>query len=131
MIGYRGKFEALGKAAARLDDVLNWVPARLTAGLLLLAGWLLRFDLARGWRILRRDGANTPSPNGGRPMSAMAGLLGVELAKKGVYVLGDRQQRVTAATVRQAWQLVAWSGGIMVVACAAILLVMAWAAGAS
>src|SRR5207302_5219298 len=75
MIGYRGKYEALGKAAARLDDLANLVPARLTAGLLLLAGWLGGRDVAAGWRVLRRDGAKTPSPNGGRPMAVMAGLL--------------------------------------------------------
>src|SRR5262249_46813113 len=76
MIGYRGKSEALGKFAARLDDVANFIPARLTALLFLALGWLLGSDAARGWRILRRDGANTPSPNGGRPMATMAGLLG-------------------------------------------------------
>src|SRR5947209_6073794 len=75
MVGYRGRYEALGKASARLDDLANWVPARLTAGLLLLAGWLCRRDVAEGWRVLRRDGARTPSPNGGRPMAVTAGLL--------------------------------------------------------
>ena len=82
MIGYRGKYEALGKTAARLDDVANLIPARLTAALLLLAGWLRGKDVGNGWRILRRDGVNTPSPNRGRPMAVMAGLLGVRLEKK-------------------------------------------------
>jgi adenosylcobinamide-phosphate synthase len=111
MIGYRGKFEALGKAAARLDDLANLVPARLTAGLLLVAGILTGSDVKGGWRILRRDGANTPSPNGGRPMAVMAGLLGVRLEKKGAYVLGDPTRPLTPAVVREAWRLV------IVVAC--------------
>ncbi len=106
MIGYRGPFEALGKAAARLDDAANWVPARLTAALLLFAGGLLGWDAARGWRVFRRDRAKTPSPNGGRPMAMMAGLLGVRLEKKGVYALGDPENPVVPRTVTQAWRLV-------------------------
>jgi adenosylcobinamide-phosphate synthase len=106
MIGYRGKYEALGKFAARLDDVVNWLPARLTAGFLLLSGRLSRMDVSEGWRILRRDGSNTPSPNGGRPMAVLAGLLGVRLEKKGIYALGDPLHPLTPATVRDGWRLV-------------------------
>jgi adenosylcobinamide-phosphate synthase len=110
MVGYRGRFEALGKASARLDDLANWVPARLTAMLFLLAGWFTGRDVVRGWRVFRRDGAKTPSPNGGRPMAMMAGLLGVQLEKKGVYLLGDRDIPVSPLTVRCAWRLVTLAG---------------------
>jgi adenosylcobinamide-phosphate synthase len=110
MVGYRGPFEALGKAAARLDDAANWVPARLTAALLLLAGWLGGWDVARGWRVFRRDRARTPSPNGGRPMAMMAGLLGVRLEKKGVYALGDPENPVGPRTVTDASRLVVLAG---------------------
>jgi adenosylcobinamide-phosphate synthase len=118
MVGYRGEYEALGKASARLDDVVNWVPARLTAGLLLLAGWLTGHSVRAGWRILRRDGAATPSPNAGRPMALMAGLLGVELAKEGVYRLGDARNPLTPAVVRRAWRLVALAGWMAAALCA-------------
>jgi adenosylcobinamide-phosphate synthase len=118
MIGYRGKYEALGKFAARLDDLANLVPARLTAGLLLLAGWLLRKDVAAGWRVLRRDARNTPSPNGGRPMAVMAGLLGVRLEKKGAYALGDPTTPLTPAAVRDAWRLVVVAAWLMAGLCA-------------
>ncbi len=117
MIGYRGPFEALGKAAARLDDAANFVPARLTAGMLLLAGWFSGQPIASAWRIFRRDRAKTPSPNGGRPMAMMAGLLGVRLEKKGVYTLGDASRPITPATVRTAWWLVILASGIMVGLC--------------
>ncbi len=110
MIGYRGRFEALGKAAARLDDLANFIPARLTAALLLLAGWLHGVRVAEGWRILRRDAARTPSPNGGRPMAVLAGLLGVRLEKRGVYSLGDPLRPLTPAVAREAWQMVALTG---------------------
>jgi adenosylcobinamide-phosphate synthase len=118
MIGYRCKFEALGKAAARLDDLANLVPARLTAALLLVAGLLTGSNVRGGWRILRRDGANTPSPNGGRPMAAMAGLLGVRLEKKGAYVLGDPTRPLTPAVVREAWRLVIVAACLMAGLCA-------------
>lgn len=89
MVGYRtARYEHLGKVGARLDDVLNWVPARLTSLLILCAGVVAGGDLQRGWTILRRDGAATASPNAGRPMAAMAGVLGVELEKVGHYRLG-------------------------------------------
>jgi adenosylcobinamide-phosphate synthase len=118
MIGYRGQYEVLGKAAARLDDLANLVPARLTAGLLLLAGWLTGKDVAGGWRVLRRDAAKTPSPNGGRPMAVMAGLLGVRLEKKGAYALGDPIAPLTPAAVRDAWRLVVLAGWLMAALCA-------------
>lgn len=129
MIGYRGRFEFLGKVPARLDDVANWLPARLTAGLLLLAGCLTGKNVAAAWRILRRDGTKTPSPNGGRPMSVMAGLLGVELEKKGVYILGDARESLTLQKVRQAWLLVSIAAMIMIALCGLAASSLAGAAG--
>lgn len=88
MIGYHGRYEYLGKAAARLDDVLNVIPARASAGLLLVGGALAGGDLPTGTEIMLRDHCNTASPNAGWPMSTMAGLLGTRLEKPGHYVLG-------------------------------------------
>jgi len=105
MIGYRGRFEYLGKVAARLDDLLNLIPARLTTGLLLPAGALRGAPVGGGLRILRRDGAATESPNAGRPMAVMAGLLGVALEKPGHYRLGDAATPVGEAHVARAWTL--------------------------
>jgi len=111
MVGYRGRYEFLGKASARLDDVLNYLPARLTAALLLLAGTLLRKDVARGVAIWRRDAATTESPNAGRPMAAMAGLLGVRLEKAGQYRLGDADEALTPGHIGTAWRIVQLAGG--------------------
>jgi adenosylcobinamide-phosphate synthase len=88
MIGYHGEYEHLGKAAARLDDLLNLVPARLTSALLLAAGAVGGGDLGTGIAITRRDHSLTASPNAGWPMSTIAGLLGTRLEKPGHYVLG-------------------------------------------
>lgn len=86
--GYRDPArEWLGKAGARADDVANWLPARITALLLVIAAWLAGKP-GQAWRIWRRDGHLTASPNAGEPMSAMAGALEVELEKVGHYRLG-------------------------------------------
>jgi len=123
MIGYRGRYEYLGKAAARLDDLLNLVPARLTAMLLVAAAALSGRDAAAGWRVLRRDGGRTASPNAGRPMAAMAGLLGVVLEKPGHYRLGAPGGAAGAATIRAAWRVV-------IVACALACALVVLALGA-
>ncbi len=76
MIGYRtARYEKFGWAAARLDDVLNWIPARITGGLICLAYWS-----AEAWRVMRADAGKHRSPNAGWPEAAMAGVLGVALA---------------------------------------------------
>jgi len=90
MLGYReGELEYLGKAAARLDDALNWVPTRLAAAGLVAGAALAGGSGTRAWHLLLRDGGNTASPNAGRTMAAMAGALGVRLVKPGLYTLGD------------------------------------------
>lgn len=88
MWGYPGErggrwWQWAGKWAARADDVLNWLPARLTAALLMLGA------PAALWRRLPTEACRTPSPNSGWPMSAMALRLGITLGKPGVYRLND------------------------------------------
>jgi len=111
MVGYHGRYEYLGKVSARLDDALNVVPSRLTAALLLLAGGWLGQDVERGAATWCRDGASTESPNAGRPMAAMAGLLGVRLEKAGHYRLGDTHQALEPAHIAAAWRVVRLAGG--------------------
>lgn len=91
MWGYRGEregrdWEWAGKWAARADDLLSWIPARLTAWLLYTVS--LRAERARAsLAVLRQEAARTPSPNSGWPMATMAVLLDIHLAKPGVYTL--------------------------------------------
>ena len=110
MVGYRGKYEYIGKTAARLDDVLNWVPARLTAGLLLLSAVIgalpFGFSPLQGIRILWRDRALTESPNAGWPMAATAGALGIELVKRDHYTLGAGFARPTPPAIAACERLV-------------------------
>lgn len=88
MLGYHGRYEYLGKASARIDDVVNLLPARISAIVMLMAGAVTRFDVARGLSVLIADRGKTESPNAGWTMSTMAGLLGISLEKPGHYRLG-------------------------------------------
>ncbi|MCI0478398.1 MAG: cobalamin biosynthesis protein [Anaerolineales bacterium] len=115
MIGYRGRYEFLGKAAARLDDALNFVPARLTALLLVLAARLTRNDARRALQTLRRDHARTASPNAGYPMSAMAGALDVRLEKVGHYCLNENGRAPQPRDIQRAARVVSVALGLTVV----------------
>ncbi|RMX17994.1 cobalamin biosynthesis protein CobD [Vandammella animalimorsus] len=123
MWGYPGQrggrdWQWAGKWAARADDALSWLPARLTALLLLLAnpaqgGWR-----RRTWQQLGAQACKTPSPNGGWPMAATALLLGCRLGKPGAYVLHPQapapqpaQAALAQALAGRAlglWLLAAW-----------------------
>jgi len=118
MWGYRGErggrvWEWAGKFAARADDVLSWVPARITALLIVIAQGGLR------WRALRAEAAGTSSPNSGWPMAAMALALDVRLGKPGGYVLhpaarspgSEDGHRAQAVAARAVWILLVLASG--------------------
>jgi len=89
-LGYKTpEYRDVGWFSARMDTVLNYVPARLTALLLILLSPIALGDPRRAWMVWRRDASATDSVNAGHPMSAMAGALGVRLEKKGYYKLGE------------------------------------------
>lgn len=93
MVGYRNaRYHRLGWASARLDDLLNLVPARLTALAIVLAAPLVGYSGRSAWRIWRRDQANHTSPNSGHPEAAAAGALGVQLGGPSYYggILKDK-----------------------------------------
>lgn len=90
MIGYRDPEHAeLGQGAARLDDVLNTIPSRLTALCIAAAARVVGEDGPGAWNTALGDHAQTDSPNAGWPMGAMAGALGISLEKVDHYQLGD------------------------------------------
>jgi adenosylcobinamide-phosphate synthase len=80
MFGYKNKeYIHFGWASARLDDVANWLPARLAGPLMVLAATLLGLNGKRAWTTMWRQGQNHLSPNAGIPEAVVAGSLGVEL----------------------------------------------------
>lgn len=113
--GYRGAWEWKGKWAAIADDLLNWIPSRLTA--MLLGGFL-------HWSRLRIEATRTPSPNGGWPMGALALGLGIRLSKPGVYVLNPTGRSPDSQDTRRALRtcaLAVASGAILLLALKGIL----------
>lgn len=103
MLGYRDpEHEYLGKFAARFDDLLNWVPARLTGLLMTLAAALAGEDARGAWRTMWHQHRRTASPNAGWTMSAMAGALGVTLEKVGHYRLEGGPAPLSAETIARA-----------------------------
>ncbi len=105
MVGYHGQYEYLGKFASKLDDVLNFVPARLTALLLVLAAFLSKGKSQSLWQTMLCEQAKTESPNAGWPMAAMAGGLGVQLEKVGHYRLEGGGARLMPGTIDAALKL--------------------------
>jgi adenosylcobinamide-phosphate synthase len=110
MIGYHTPlYEYLGKFAARLDDVLNFVPARLGASLMVLASAPAGLDVRQAWRSMLEQHARTSSPNAGWTMAAAAGALRVRLEKIGHYCLEGAPVQPRAEDITRAGRLLKWS----------------------
>ena len=81
MLGYvEPPYKNIGFVPAKMDDVMNFLPSRISALLMLAAGWILKLDVKNGWKIFRRDRFNHASPNSAQTESVCAGLLRVRLA---------------------------------------------------
>lgn len=87
MVGYKDeKYLELGRASARLDDILNYVPARITGVLMVFSALLIPgLNMKEALRVMLRDGGKNPSPNAGVPEAAMAGALGIRLGGPSTY----------------------------------------------
>jgi adenosylcobinamide-phosphate synthase len=99
MIGYHGEWEYTGKFAARFDDMLNYIPARISALLIIIGAAICRTNYRTGWQTMLRQHSRTESPNAGWTMSAMAGSLGIMLEKAGHYSLGDEGAQPSLAAI--------------------------------
>jgi adenosylcobinamide-phosphate synthase len=106
MWGYRSpEFEWLGKFPARLDDLLNWLPARLTGWLIVVAAWLTGADGERAGQTMLAQHHRVTSPNAGWTMSAMAGALNVTLSKRGVYELVGGPAEPVVSDIKRALRI--------------------------
>jgi adenosylcobinamide-phosphate synthase len=122
MVGYRDDRERIGWWAARMDDIFNYIPARITA-ILLLIYFTCKGRLPQAIRVMRRDGRKRPGFNGGIVMAAMAGGIGIQFEKPGVYTIGDNERTLEEAgpAVLQAVRVVTLLGVIIAV-CTLFLL---------
>jgi adenosylcobinamide-phosphate synthase len=103
MVGYRDDyFRNVGWMSARLDTAANYIPARITAFLMVISARMLGADWKNSLSMLQRDHAKTFSPNAGFPMATMAGALRVRLEKVGHYSLGDEQEPASLEKCREA-----------------------------
>lgn len=90
MVGYKNaEYKNIGWFSAKLDTITNYIPARITAYLMVASAMLLGMNWRESFRILQRDKHKTSSPNAGFTISAMAGALNIQLEKQGCYKLGD------------------------------------------
>jgi adenosylcobinamide-phosphate synthase len=122
MLGYRDERERIGWCAARMDDLFNYIPARITTILLLVYfAFCGRFFEAA--RMVRRDGGKRPGFNGGIVMAAMAGGIGIQFQKPGVYTIGDIERTLDEAgpEIVRAVRIVAMLAAILAI-CTLFLL---------
>ncbi len=121
MVGYKNeRYLYFGRCAAKLDDVANWLPARLSAVLLVLVSALLGENAKDAWRIWRRDRRNHASPNSAQTEAAMAGALGIQLAGPAWYfgekydkpTIGDAKRPVEPNDILRADRLL-YGGGVL------------------
>lgn len=111
MIGYvEEKYFYIGKFAAKLDDVLNYIPARISGILVIISAFILRYDYKNAFRIFKRDRKKHASPNSAQTESAMAGALGVQLAGDATYFgvvhknpyIGDKKREIENEDIKRA-----------------------------
>ncbi|MEL7022601.1 MAG: adenosylcobinamide-phosphate synthase CbiB [Pseudomonadota bacterium] len=130
MIGHRNaRYECFGKCAARLDDAVNWIPARITAALFVLAAKIS----ATAWQVMWRDSSHHRSVNAGWPEAAMAGALQIRLSGPRQYAdtvavepwLNEGAEDPDAAAVERALRLYVRAMGIAMVLLIIIALLQA------
>ena len=97
MVGYKDDEHInIGWFSATMDTIINYIPTRLTAILMVFSACISRNDWKQSWKILQRDKKTTVSPNAGWTISAMAGALNIQLEKPGHYTIGDNKDISTA-----------------------------------
>ncbi|MCI8584732.1 MAG: cobalamin biosynthesis protein CobD [Lachnospiraceae bacterium] len=136
MVGYKNeKYLYFGRAAAKFDDVLNYLPARLSAVLMVWASGFLGMDMGNAWRIYLRDRCNHSSPNSAHTEAVTAGALHIELAGNAYYfgklyekpTLGDPDRPVEYEDIQRANQLLYGTAGLALAICLLVKGAMIWA----
>ncbi|RAP44072.1 cobalamin biosynthesis protein [uncultured Methanosphaera sp.] len=106
MLGYKTKeLIDMGCYPAKLDDVLNYIPARIAGYYMILSSYILRYDYKQSYHVMKEFALKTPSPNSGYTMSAAAGALNITLTKEGVYQLGYGTTELTSDKITEAIKL--------------------------
>ena len=137
MVGYKNdKYLYFGRVAAKLDDVVNYIPARMSAYLMILAAFLggKCFDGKRAYQIYRRDNRKHDSPNSAQTESVCAGALGIQLAGDASYFgkivkkpyIGDALRGVEYEDIRRVNRLLYLTAGICEIVCVIVMGILSW-----
>lgn len=106
MVAYKNdKYINIGFIPAHLDDILNFIPARIGGFIVVIASYILNYNWINSFFILRRDARNCESPNSGFTMAAFAGALSIKLVKKDHYIIGDEFKLLEANDITRAVKL--------------------------
>lgn len=133
MIGYTNeKYLQIGKFAAKLDDVLNFIPSRLTALLMIFSAGIMRMDIKNAWKIWRRDRRKHASPNSAQTEAVCAGALDLRLAGDAYYFgelhkkpfIGDDIREIKNEDIRRANRLMYCTSVLMLIICTALRAVL-------
>jgi adenosylcobinamide-phosphate synthase len=130
MVGYKNeRYLQFGRASARFDDLVNYIPARLTGLLMVMAAPFFGLPARRAWTIMRRDGRNHSSPNSGIPEAAVAGALGVRLGGTNIYG-GVPVEKPTIGDPVNPLTFESWKRTVRLMYGAGLIMTAAWFAGA-
>lgn len=133
MIGYTNeKYLQIGRFAAKLDDVLNFIPSRLTALLMIFSAGIMRMDIKNAWKIWRRDRRKHASPNSAQTEAVCAGALDLRLAGDAYYFgelhkkpfIGDDIREIENEDIRRANRLMYCTSVLMLIICTALRAVL-------
>ena len=106
MLGYKTQeLSNIGYVPAKIDDILNFIPSRLSGLFIVLSAFILRYDYKNSFKTLINDASNCPSPNSGYTMAPAAGALDIQLIKKNTYVLGDDIKKIEKNDISKAVRL--------------------------
>lgn len=135
MLGYvEMPYKNIGLIPAKMDDVMNFLPARLSAMLMLAAGGLMKLDVKNGWRIFRRDRYHHASPNSAQTESVCAGLLGIQLAGDAWYhgvlhrkpYIGDPLRQVEHRDILRTCRLMLVTAVLAMIIACLVRLALVW-----
>ena len=106
MLGYKTtELSNIGYFPAKIDDILNLIPSRISGIFMVISAYLLKLDGKNAYKIMIRDARKCPSPNSGYTMATVAGALNIQLIKKNTYILGDSNKDITADDISKAVKL--------------------------
>lgn len=133
MVGYKTpRYRDIGCFSAKMDDIFNWIPSRITGLAIIVSAFFLRLNWKDSWRVMRRDGRNHKSPNSGIPEAAMAGSLGIQVGGKNRYfgtivykpTIGDRTRQTETRDIKKSWAVMFLSSLLMALVCTMVLWII-------